>query len=153
MLPPVTTWPPKRLMPSRCPWESRPFTEEPPPFLCAIRKSSIQFDVADFHRGERLAMAARDFVLSAALVFQDETLVAASMRNDFAGDFGFPGGRAGDDFLAVIVDGQYLIERHFATDFTVELFNAHRLPGRDAVLLASTANHGVHESSKAECET
>src|SRR6185437_2049347 len=151
MLPPETTWPPKRLMPSRCPCESRPFTEEPPPFLCAIRKTSIQFDVADFHRGERLTMAARDFVLSAALVLQDETLVATSMRNDFACDFGFAGARSGHDFFAVLVDGQYLIKRHFAADFSVELFDPHRFPGRDAVLLASTANHGVHESSKAAC--
>src|ERR1700683_4731547 len=36
MLPPVTNWPPKRFTPSRWPWESRPFTDEPPPFLCAI---------------------------------------------------------------------------------------------------------------------
>src|SRR5690348_5196679 len=153
MLPPVTTWPPKRLMPSRCPCESRPFTEEPPPFLCAIRKSSVQLYVADFHRGERLAMPARDFVLPTALVLQDETLVAAPMRNDFAGHFGFPRRRTGHDFLAVIVDRQHLIERHFAADFSVELFDANRLSRRDAILLTPTANHGVHEPSKAFAET
>ncbi len=40
MLPPVTTWPPKRLMPSRCPCESRPFVDDPPPFLCAMTTPS-----------------------------------------------------------------------------------------------------------------
>jgi hypothetical protein len=40
MVPPVTTWPPKALTPSRWAFESRPFVELPPPFLCAIANSS-----------------------------------------------------------------------------------------------------------------
>jgi hypothetical protein len=37
--PPVTSWPPKAFTPSRCAFESRPFVELPPPFLCAIAQS------------------------------------------------------------------------------------------------------------------
>jgi hypothetical protein len=38
--PPVTSWPPKAFTPSRCAFESRPFVELPPPFLCAISNPS-----------------------------------------------------------------------------------------------------------------
>jgi hypothetical protein len=40
MVPPVTNSPAKAFTPSRCAFESRPFVELPPPFLCAIVKSS-----------------------------------------------------------------------------------------------------------------
>src|SRR5258708_28874385 len=36
IVPALTSWPPKRFTPSRWPCESRPFVEEPPPFLCAM---------------------------------------------------------------------------------------------------------------------
>src|SRR5882762_8301623 len=36
IVPALTSWPPKRFTPSLCPCESRPFVEEPPPFLCAM---------------------------------------------------------------------------------------------------------------------
>src|SRR5277367_2942733 len=39
MLPLVTAWPPNRLTPSRCPCESRPLVDDPPPFLCAMKSS------------------------------------------------------------------------------------------------------------------
>jgi hypothetical protein len=34
-------WPPKTLTPSRWTFESRPFLEEPKPFLCAISIASF----------------------------------------------------------------------------------------------------------------
>src|SRR5213082_657796 len=40
IVPAFTSCPPKRFTPSLCPWESRPFVDEPPPFLCAITQSS-----------------------------------------------------------------------------------------------------------------
>src|ERR1700728_5478507 len=39
IVPPVTTWPPNAFTPSRWAFESRPFVELPPPFLCAIPNS------------------------------------------------------------------------------------------------------------------
>jgi hypothetical protein len=39
MEPPVTNSPAKAFTPSRCAFESRPFVELPPPFLCAIAES------------------------------------------------------------------------------------------------------------------
>src|ERR1700731_4107298 len=41
MLPPVPTCPPNRFTPSLCPCESRPFVDDPPPFLCAITHSPL----------------------------------------------------------------------------------------------------------------
>src|SRR6185437_10517369 len=36
--PAVTCWPANTFTPSRCAWESRPFFDEPRPFLCAIAR-------------------------------------------------------------------------------------------------------------------
>src|SRR5215471_3975107 len=36
IIPAFTSWPSNSLTPSRLDWESRPFLEEPSPFLCAI---------------------------------------------------------------------------------------------------------------------
>src|SRR6266850_5151083 len=44
MLPPRTFSPPNFLSPSLCEFESRPFRDEPTPFLCAI----FQFQTSDF---------------------------------------------------------------------------------------------------------
>src|SRR5205814_2704339 len=42
MMPPARmAWPSLTLMPSRLEWESRPFLDEPPPFLCAIGRRII----------------------------------------------------------------------------------------------------------------
>jgi hypothetical protein len=41
MVPPVTNSPAKDFTPSRCAFESRPFVELPPPFLCAIVESPL----------------------------------------------------------------------------------------------------------------
>src|SRR6516164_8358783 len=40
IVPAFTSCPPKRFTPSLCPCESRPFVDEPPPFLCAMTNSS-----------------------------------------------------------------------------------------------------------------
>src|SRR5260370_5764054 len=39
MVPAFTSCPPNLLTPSLCPCESRPFVEDPPPFLCAMTHS------------------------------------------------------------------------------------------------------------------
>src|SRR6185503_9932616 len=45
MMPPARMdWPSLTLMPSRLEWESRPFLDEPPPFLCAIGRRIIGTD-------------------------------------------------------------------------------------------------------------
>src|SRR5277367_4182722 len=107
MLPPVTSWPPKRLMPSRCPCESRPFVEEPPPFLCAMTHSfsdirnvrivgaglypgdpesqSSELNIANFHGGIILPVPARDLVLVGLFELQHRNFLIPPVADDFSG--------------------------------------------------------------------
>src|SRR5438105_15226660 len=84
MEPPGTSWPPKTFTPSRCAFESRPFLELPKPFLCAI--SHLHSKIADLQFGEGLAVPDGFLVLLLALEFEDEDLVAASVRGDGRGN-------------------------------------------------------------------
>src|SRR5207245_4674057 len=72
IVPACTSCPEKRLTPSRCPWESRPLVEEPPPFLCAMEiflsrrgepDEGLYRDVADLHGSIVLPVAANNLVL------------------------------------------------------------------------------------------
>src|SRR3978361_1276985 len=58
--PASTTWPPKRLTPRRCAFESRPLREDEAPFLCAISTSALRDvcapDVPDDHGGQGLTV-------------------------------------------------------------------------------------------------
>src|SRR5712671_119817 len=70
IVPAWTSCPPKRLTPSRCPCESRPLTEEPPPFLCAIKclpgakkLDWLHFDAADLDGSIVLPVTVADLVL------------------------------------------------------------------------------------------
>src|SRR6266576_1520743 len=45
MLPPSTRSPPNFFKPNRCEFESRPFRDDPTPFLCAI--THLRFPIAD----------------------------------------------------------------------------------------------------------
>src|SRR5580700_9732424 len=78
--PPGTSWPPKTFTPSRCALESRPFLELPKPFLCAIHH--LNYDVADLHFGEGLAMTDGLLVLLLPLEFENQNLVAPAFAQD-----------------------------------------------------------------------
>src|SRR3954454_8349197 len=58
--PAFTTWPPKRLTPSRWALESRPLREDEAPFLCAIPASALRdvraADVGDHDVGQGLTV-------------------------------------------------------------------------------------------------
>jgi hypothetical protein len=115
MPPPRIAWPPKTLTPSRCAFESRPFLDEPKPFLCAIRlplsrrpsaESSlcallkyfacffglealaVDQDLVDLDFDEVLAVALHLLVLLLALELEDQDLVAAAFAEHGAGDLG-----------------------------------------------------------------
>src|SRR5919107_2966581 len=53
--PAFTTWPPKRLTPRNCAFESRPLREDEAPFLCAMSASALR-DVADHDVGQGLTV-------------------------------------------------------------------------------------------------
>src|SRR6185312_15807938 len=52
-----TDWPPKRLTPSRCAFESRPLRELDAPFLCAIGSLPRLLDTGDLDDRQRLTVA------------------------------------------------------------------------------------------------
>src|SRR5713226_857366 len=56
IVPAFTSCPPKRFTPSRCPCESRPFVDDPPPFLCAMTHSLFSF-VTQANPAEPVAQA------------------------------------------------------------------------------------------------
>src|SRR5208282_2175592 len=148
MEPPLTNWPPKRFTPRRWPWESRPLTEEPPPFLCAIVRTS-EFDFANLDGGEVLAMATLDLVLAAGLEFQHAELRSADLAKDPAGYAGLRRSLSGDQCV-VGAHGKYLAEFHGVPGLTGERFDFNPVARGDAVLLPSGANQGVHGASRGE---
>src|SRR5208282_1078360 len=151
MEPPLTNWPPKRFTPRRWPWESRPLTEEPPPFLCAIVRTS-EFDFAYLDGSEVLAMPALDLVLAAGLVFQHAELGPADLAQDAAGNAGLRRGLPRDHFV-VGAHGQNVAEFHRVPGLAGERFHFNPVARRDAVLLPAGANQGVHGASRGESET
>src|SRR5690242_5380879 len=98
MEPPVTSWPPNALTPSRCALESRPFFELPNPFLCAIAESlsqallsavgvSVHLNGVDANLREALAMSLQLLVLLLPLVVEDQDLVPAALADNGSDDF------------------------------------------------------------------
>src|SRR5579875_3470848 len=78
---------------------------------------------------------------------------SAALRNDAPGDLCLCRDAAGEQVLAFIVHGENIIKCDFAADFALELFDANGVARGDAILLASTADHCVHTSSKVKAET
>src|SRR5271156_1237030 len=164
MLPPVTACPPKRLRPSRWPCESRPFVDDPPPFLCAMRSSKklarrgARYEICPgrialrklnvhFHGRQTLPVASLNLVLPARLVLERFELGAAQMLHDLAGHFGFRRGGAQNLFV-VGADGDDVVKRHLAADLALETLDLDRLARRDPILLSPRANNGVHAASQ-----
>src|SRR5215210_3894188 len=81
--PAFTTWPPKRLTPRRCAFESRPLREDEAPFLCAM--SSALRDVADHDVGEGLTVPLPLVVAGLVLELVDADLRALGVADDLAG--------------------------------------------------------------------
>src|SRR5215212_199390 len=98
--PAFTTWPPKRLTPRRCAFESRPLREDEAPFLCAM--SSALRDVADHDVGEGLTVPLPLVVAGLVLELVDVDLRALAVLDDLAGH-GHAGQRlrVGGDVVAV----------------------------------------------------
>src|SRR3954469_4415064 len=107
MPPPRIAWPPKTFTPSRWAFESRPFLEEPRPFLCAISnclvcrpaqaasrlKSALECLAVDEYLVDAdldvvLAVALHLLVLLLALEFEDQDLLAAALCDDGCGHLG-----------------------------------------------------------------
>src|SRR3712207_68088 len=135
--PAVTGWPANTWTPSRLAAESRPFLDEPRPFLCAIRSSH------PLDRDLRQLGAVTPHLLEPALglVREHAQLLAAQVADDL--------GRH-DAVQAVAVDDDVAAARHehLRGECVARLeglpVDHEPLALLDAVLLASDLDHGVH---------
>src|ERR1700723_3772035 len=147
MLPPVTSWPPNLLIPSRCPCESRPLVDDPPPFLCAMKFPLRNLDVADLNGSVILPVPAQNIVLPARFILQRLQFRTAALFHNLADDLNFRDIFSRDKLLLVRVHRDHIFKRDLAAQFSFERFHAYRLARLHAVLLSPTANHGVHAAS------
>src|SRR5204863_6258654 len=144
MVPPVTRLPSCALTPSRCELESRPFRELPCPFLCAI-DVYLGDDVGNPHPRIHGAVTLGVARTLAALFLEDTNLGPASYALNDGDDarVGDEGG-AGENFAAVLLDEQYVVDRELIARRAGRAVNRHELPGRHLALVAAVLDDGVH---------
>src|ERR671932_73979 len=115
MFPARTRSPPNFLTPRYFGLLSRPFREEPTPFLCAmVSFPSAQADVVDAYFGEALSMPLLARVVLPPLELEHDDLLAAAVSHDLANDLrSADGRRAGLDGAAVRSE-QHVVELDLA---------------------------------------
>src|SRR5689334_576971 len=147
--PAFTRSPPNTFTPRRFAWESRPFLELPPAFLCAMGLALN--DVVDADLGVVLPMALRFLVMLAAAHLEDLDLVAAAVPEDSGLDE-----RAGDERCAqldavTVADEEHLVERDGRAHIRRERLDTKLGAGLDAILLAAGFDHCIHRSKPRRC--
>src|SRR5580658_6362937 len=164
IVPALTRWPPNRLTPSRCPCESRPFVEEPPPFLCAMTLSflrryfvrsqcggrcldrsnpnaeSLQFNIANLHGGIVLPVPPRNLILVGLLELQHGNLLVPPVADNLPGHGSFQGVVTRQDLLLVVVHRQNGAKSHLFAHITFNSLNPNGVARRDAILLSPGLN-------------
>src|SRR3982751_5304648 len=140
--PALTTWPPKRLTPRRCAFESRPLREDEAPFLCAMSTSALR-DVADHDVGEGLTVPLPLVVAGLVLELVDADLRALAVADDLAGhgDLGQVRGGAGD---GLAVDQQDRREGDGVARLAGEAVDREPVPDSYLVLAAAGLHDCVH---------
>src|SRR5215217_2549078 len=145
MLPASTRSPPNFFTPSRWAFESRPLRVEPPPFLCAIAVSpSAEADVVHAHLGEPLPVALLPAVVLAALVLEDDDLLAPAVAQHLGRDGGAIEHRGAQlDGVAVGAE-EDLLELDGLAGLRIHRLDANGLARLGPVLVAAEADDGVH---------
>src|SRR4029453_14825963 len=140
--PAFTTWPPKRLTPRRCAFESRPLREDEAPFLCAMSASALR-DVADHDAGQGLTVPLPLVVAGLVLELVDVDLRALAVLDDLGrhGHLGQGLRVAGD---GVAVDQQDGRERDLVARGTRQAVDRERVAHGHLVLAATGLHHCVH---------
>src|SRR5262245_8477028 len=142
--PALTRSPPKTLTPRRLAFESRPFLELPPAFLCAIALALN--DIVDAQFRVRLPVALRLLVVLAAAQLEDAHLVGAAVRHDRGLHLGARNERRADLDPVAGADEKHFLERHGAADLGGERLHAHLLARLHPVLLTAGPDNRVHDS-------
>src|SRR3954469_23873674 len=140
--PALTTWPPKRLTPSRWALESRPLREDEAPFLCAISASALR-DVADHDVGQGLTVPLPLVVAGLVLELVDLDLRALAVSDDLAGHGHLGQGRgiAGDGLAVDQEDGR---EGDGVARLTGETVHGEPIADSHLVLAATGLHDCVH---------
>src|SRR5712691_11773189 len=148
--PALTTWPPKRLTPSRWALESRPFRLDEAPFLCAISdllpRAGARLagaDAGDLHLRVLLPVAEPAPVAGLVLVMDHVDLGAAGGTHDLGGDLVATELCRVADHIAV-VNHEHGRQLHAGADFTGELVNGQDVIDRRLLLPAAAAHDRVH---------
>src|SRR6185312_8593387 len=147
--PAVTVSPANTFTPSRFAFESRPFLEEPSPFLCATvllllrrgRRLLRRTDRGD--RDPRQLRAVPACLLESALRLEREhlQLLSAQMLDNLGGDGAFQLRAIGDDGVTT---GHQHFRRERLAGVKRLAIDQELLPLLDAVLLSTNLDHGVH---------
>src|SRR5215216_2894621 len=138
MLPATTRSPPNFFTPRYCGLLSRPFREEPTPFLCAIcPPRSAEGDVVDLHFREGLPVPLLAGVVLPALHLEDDDLVALTMPNDLTGDLCATQRRHTGAYVAAVVSEEDFVELDLRTLVTDQRRNSIRSTRLDTELLAA----------------
>src|SRR6478735_4680237 len=146
--PALTTWPPKRLTPSRWELESRPFLVEAAPFLCAIWispwctvSSRSEGDVGDLDLGVLLAVTLALLVAGLVLVLLDDDLGALGGAEDLDGDAGLVEAGRGD---RLAVDDHDHRQRQRVADRRRDLVDLDDVTDGNLLLGGACAHDRVH---------
>src|SRR5258708_5008380 len=108
----------------------------------------LQLDVVDLDGGVVLPMAALNLVLIRFLELQNGELFGAILRDNLAGNNGLGGIGAGQKLLLISVHGKNRPEGHLFAHFTFHALDTNGVARRDAVLLSTGLDYGVHRSSR-----
>src|SRR5690242_19118036 len=151
--PALTSWPPKRLTPSRCAFESRPLRVEDAPFLCAMSGSCLLevcvgrrgsgVDRGDLDLGQVLTVALTLLVAGLVLVLHDRDLGALGGLDHLGldGDLGELVGIAGHGRA---VDDEERGQRNAVAGLAGDLVDDEDITDGDLLLAATCANDRVH---------
>src|SRR5687767_10917230 len=137
MLPATTFSPPNFFTPRYCGLLSRPFLDEPTPFLCAMRTPLSELDVADANFSEALPVSLLLGVVLPALHLEDDDFLVTTLPDDLALD-----GRSlergdTDDGLVAVGAEDDVAERDLRPFVSGQAGDSNCLAGLGAVLLAT----------------
>src|SRR5512146_2386226 len=153
--PAFTRWPPKRLTPSRCAFESRPLRLEDAPFLCAMSCQSLRLlglpDPGDPDLGVLLPVSLATLVTRLVPVVDHVDLRPLGRADHLAGDLVLAKLRRVADDRAVVHHEQGGERNARPGLFVRKLVDGEHVIKGDLLLPATAAHNRVHPRTASPC--